>query len=101
MRCFAHNDMVKLTGSESSAAWQIKKYIKKGYIEWVCRNLYAVISLETEQAIPNWFQIASKAVDDACVSHHSAFEFYGYGNQVFMMCILPLGKGCVCFIMAE
>lgn len=83
MRCFTHNDMVKLTGSESSAAWQIKKYLKKGYIERVRRDLYAVISLETEQAIPNRFQIASKAADDACVSHHSAFEFYGYGNQAF------------------
>lgn len=24
MRCFTHNDMVKYTGSESSAVWQIK-----------------------------------------------------------------------------
>lgn len=101
MRCFTHNDMVKLTGSESSAAWQIKKYLKKGYIERIRRDLYAVISLETEQAIPNRFQIASKAADDACVSHHSAFEFYGYGNQSFLICILLMGKGCVGFIMTE
>lgn len=59
-----------------------------------------MISLETEQAIPNGFRLLQRA-NDACVFHHSAFEFYGYGNQVFIMCILPLGKGCVCFIMAE
>lgn len=83
MRCFTHNEMVKFTGSESSAAWKIKKYLKKGYIERVRRDLYAVISMETEQPIPNRFQIASKAADDACVSHHSTFEYYGYGNQVY------------------
>ena len=32
MRSFSHNDMVKFTASESSAAWQIKNYLKKGYI---------------------------------------------------------------------
>lgn len=83
MRCFTRQDMVRLTGSEANAAWQIRNYLKKGYIERIRRDLYAVISMETEQSIPNRFQIASKTSDDACVSHHSAFEFYGYGNQVF------------------
>lgn len=83
MRCFTHDDMVKLTGSESSAAWQIRNYLQKGYIERVRRNLYAVISMETNGPIPNRYQIASRVVDDAYVSHHSAFEYYGYANQVF------------------
>ena len=83
LRCFTHDDMVQLAGSESSAVWQIKSYLQKGYIERVRRNLYAVISMETGQAIPNRYQIASRVTDDACVSHHSAFEYYGYANQVF------------------
>ncbi len=83
LRCFTHKDMVKLAGSESAAVWQIKNSLQKGYIERVRRDLYAVISLETGQAIPNRYQIASRVADDACVSHHSAFEYYGYGNQVF------------------
>ncbi len=83
LRCFTHKDMVHLTGSESAAVWQIKNYLQKGYIERVRRDLYAVISMETGQAIPNRYQIASRVTDDACVSHHSAFEYYGYGNQVF------------------
>ncbi len=83
LRCFTHKDMVQLTGSESAAVWQIKNYLQTGYIERVRRDLYAVISMETGQAIPNRYQIASRATDDACVSHHSAFEYYGYGNQVF------------------
>ena len=92
LRCFSRQDMVRLTGSEANAAWQIRNYLKKGYIERVRRDLYAVISLETEQAIPNRFQIASKASEDACVSHHSAFEFYGYGNQVFYNVYFTTGK---------
>ena len=83
LRCFTHSDMVQLTGSESAAIWHIKSYLKKGYIERVRRNLYAVISMETEQPIPNRFQVASHITDDSVVSHHSAFEFYGYANQVF------------------
>ena len=83
LRCFTHGDMVRLAGSESAAQWQIKNYLKKGYIERVRRDLYAVISMETDQPIPNRFQIVSKISDDAYVSHHSAFEYYGYSNQVF------------------
>ncbi|RRD93728.1 transcriptional regulator [Clostridiales bacterium COT073_COT-073] len=83
LRCFTHSDMVRIVGSESAAQWKIKSYLKKGYIERVRRDLYAVVSMETEQLIPSRFQIASRIADDAYVSHHSAFEFYGYANQVF------------------
>lgn len=83
LRCFTHGDMVRITGSESAAGWQIKNYLNKGYIERVRRDLYAVVSMETEQPIPSRFQIASRIAADAYVSHHSAFEFYGYANQVF------------------
>lgn len=83
LRVFTYSDMVQLTGSDSKAEWQIKNYLQKGYIERVRRDLYAVVSMETEQPIPSRFQIASHAAADACVSHHSAFEFYGYANQVF------------------
>ena len=83
LRCFSYADMVQLIGSEKAADWQIKTYLKKGYIERVRRNLYVVISMETEQPIANRFQIASQVTQDACISHHSAFEYYGYANQVF------------------
>lgn len=39
--------------------------------------------METEQLIPNRFQIASRISGESFISHHSAFEFYGYANQVF------------------
>ena len=89
LRCFTHDDMVQLAGSESSAVWQIKSYLQKGYIERVRRNLYAVISMETGQAIPNRYQIASRVTDDACVSHHSALNTTDMRTRFFMMCTSP------------
>ncbi|HJC25966.1 MAG TPA: transcriptional regulator [Candidatus Eisenbergiella merdavium] len=83
MRCFTRKELVEIAGSEASAAWMIGKYLEKGYIERVRRDLYAVISLETGQPIPNRYQIASHVADDAYISHHSAFEYYGYANQVY------------------
>lgn len=82
-RCFTRDELTKMVSSSTVADWNIRSLLEKGYIERVRRDLYAVISLETEQPIPNRFQIASKVSDDACVSHHSAFEYYGYANQVF------------------
>lgn len=82
-RCVTRDDFKKLTGTDSAADWHIRTFLEKGYIERVRHDLYAVISLETGQPIANRFQIASAAAEDACVSHHSAFEYYGVANQVF------------------
>lgn len=81
--CFTHADLVNLVGTNENANSLIFSYKQKGYIERVRRNLYAVISLETGQPIPTRYHIASRLAEDACVSHHSAFEFYGFANQVF------------------
>lgn len=81
--CFSRNDLIAITGSDAAANSLIHDYLKKGFIERVRRDLYTVISIETKQPIPTRYQIASRLFDDACVSHHSAFEYYGYANQVF------------------
>ena len=81
--CFSKNDLEQITGSEAAAKWLCREYQKKGYIERVKRDLYVAISLETQQPIANRYVIASHISNDAAVSYHSAFEFYGYSNQVF------------------
>lgn len=83
LRCFTFQELINIVGSKEAAAWRIRTYLQKGYIERVRRDLYAVISLETNYPIPNKFQIASHVSQDSYVSHHSAFEYYGYANQVF------------------
>ena len=92
MRCFTRKELVGMVGSDSAADWQIRKYMDKGYIERVRRDLYAVISLETGLPIANRYQIASHVSEDACVSYHSAFEYYGYANQVFYEIYIATNK---------
>jgi len=82
-RCVTRDDMIRLCGSKSSADWHIRDFLKKKFIERIRRDLYAVMSIEGEQPIPNRYQIASSVADDACIICHSAFEYYGYAHQMF------------------
>ena len=81
--CVTRAQLEEITGSASAADWVCREYQKKGYLERIRRNFYAVISMETGQSIANRYQIASHISSDATVSYHSAFEYYGYANQVF------------------
>lgn len=81
--CFSRQDVVMVTGNEQAAHSLLHDYLNCGYIERIRRDLYTVISFETKQPVANRFMIATHLADDACVSHHSAFEYYGYANQVF------------------
>lgn len=60
----------------------MQNYLKKGYIKRV-KNLYVAISFETNGVIPSKYEIASKITKSSYVSLHSAFEYYGYNNQVY------------------
>lgn len=84
--CFNRDELTKLVGTESAAKMVIYAYQKKGYIERVKRDFYVVISMETKQPVLSRYQIGSNLFPDACISHHSAFEAFGYGNQVFYEC---------------
>ena len=83
LSCFTRRDVVALVGNEHAAHSLIYEYINKGYIQRIRHNLYTTISLETKQPIANRFMIASNIAEDSYVSHHSAFEYYGFANQVF------------------
>lgn len=84
--CFSREELTRLVGSPAAAKMVIYEYQKKGYIERVKRDFYVVISMETKQPILSRYQIGANLFPDACISHHSAFEVYGYGNQVFYEC---------------
>ncbi len=83
LQCFSKANVEYLTGNESTAKSLMADYKRKGYIESVKRNLYAVISLETKQPIANRYKIASNIAKGSYVSHHTAFEYYGCANQVY------------------
>lgn len=83
LRCFSFEDLVKLVGTYSAASSLAAAYVKKGYVQRIRRNLYATISMETGLPIPNRYEIGTHLAEDAHLSHHSAFEVYGYANQVY------------------
>lgn len=68
---------------DATAVSVIQEYLKKGYIERIRHDLYVVISIETKQPVLSKYQIGCSLFSDACLSHHSAFEVFGYANQVF------------------
>ncbi len=84
--CFNRDELIDLIGTPAGAKAVIYEYQKKGYIERVKRDFYVVISIETKQPVLSRYEIASNMFPDACITHHSAFEFYGYGSQVFYDC---------------
>jgi predicted transcriptional regulator of viral defense system len=60
----------------------LKSYQKRGYILQVKRNLYVAVNLADKQPVVSKFRIAGRITPSAYVSHHTAFEYYGYANQV-------------------
>lgn len=84
--CFNREQLIELVGTPAAAKMVIYEYQKKGYIERVKRDFYVVISMETKQPIFSRYQIGANLFSDACISHHSAFEVFGYESQVFYEC---------------
>ncbi len=82
--CFSRSRLAEaLHLGDATAATVLQQYQKKGYIERVRHDFYVVISIENKQPILSRYEIGSRLFSDACISHHSAFEVYGYANQVF------------------
>ena len=83
LQCFTKTDLQKIVGNKNTTSSTLKQYQKKNYIKQIKRNLYATISLETDQIIPTRYKIAATITEDTYLSHHTAFEYYGCANQVF------------------
>lgn len=89
---FSREQLIEIVGTPSIANQVIYEYQKKGLIEKVKRNFYAVISIETKQPVLSRYQIGSNLFPDAYITHHSAFEVFGYGSQVFYECFVATDK---------
>lgn len=83
MGCFSREDVAALTHNIRTADTLLYTYKKRGWITDVRKNYYVAVNLETGTSVCNSFEIASGITADACVSHHTAFEYYGLTNQVF------------------
>jgi len=82
MKIFTFTEAVKLIGNEKTAKSLLQQYCRKGYIASVKKGLYVAVNIVDKEPLLNKFAIASALTDTSFVSYRSAFEYYGYANQV-------------------
>lgn len=82
MKSFRFSDVIELTGNENTAKSLLQRYCQKGYIASVKKGLYTAVNIVNGEPVLNKYELASVLTDSSFVSHHSAFEYYGYANQV-------------------
>ncbi|MDR0851019.1 MAG: transcriptional regulator [Clostridiales Family XIII bacterium] len=80
--CFTWEEICLLVGNQNTANALVQSYLKKGYIRRVKQNLYVAVNLLDDEPAVSKYRIATKITDSAYVSHHAAFDYYGYANQV-------------------
>ncbi len=81
LEVFNLEDAKRVVGSLENAKVLLNKYLKKGLVRRVRRNLYCAVHLENRDAPANRYLIASKASESAYLTHHSAFELHGLSHQ--------------------
>ena len=79
---FSIKDVESFTGNKKTAYSVLYRLMNKHLVSKIRKNLYSCISVETGTVIATKYQIASAINTEACVSHISALEYYGYSNQV-------------------
>jgi predicted transcriptional regulator of viral defense system len=82
MGCFTRETLCDLTGNYNTAGTLLNNYLRKGYVRKVRRNLYVAVNLADNEPVVNKFRIGTAVTGTAYISHHAAFEYYGYANQV-------------------
>lgn len=82
MGCFTYDDARALIGNKQTTNAILKLYINREYIQKVRRGLYVANDLSAREPVVSIFHIGSKISETAIISHHAAFEYYGYTNQV-------------------
>jgi predicted transcriptional regulator of viral defense system len=80
---FTIDDVKKLTGNEKTAYSKLDRLMKKGLVKKIRKNIYSVVNPATGLIVATRYQIACAITNTAYISHHSAFEYYGFANQVF------------------
>jgi predicted transcriptional regulator of viral defense system len=80
MGCLTRQDLEEIAGSRQALPTLLVDYQRKGIIDRIRRNLYAVLDMESERPVLSRYQIGSRLFSDACISHRSAFEALGYAD---------------------
>lgn len=80
---FTLTEANNIIGNLSATKKYLKSMINEGYIKNIRKNLYTCYDVAQYEDCANKFQIASKINDNSYISYHTAFEFYGFYNQVY------------------
>ncbi len=80
---FSLSDASKIVGNLPATKKYLSEMVKSGYVNKVRKDLYTCYDVALNQDCANRFQIASSINQNSYISYHSAFEFYGFYNQMF------------------
>lgn len=83
MPVFTLKDAKDVLGSEKQSSKVMNSLVKEGSVHRIRKDLYTCVNFATGDDYASRFQIASKINCDSFISFHSAFEFYGFYNQMF------------------
>ena len=73
----------EIMGSKINAPKYLYNMSNKGCINKIRKNLYTCVDLATGEDLATRFIIASNITGNSFISYHTAFEFYGFYNQLF------------------
>lgn len=80
---FTLEDAKNITRNRNLSSRVMNSMLHEGSVHRIRKNLYTCINFATGDDYASKFQIASKINQDSFISFHSAFEFYGFYNQLF------------------
>lgn len=80
---FTLADATRIIGNLPATKKYVKSMVGLGYVRKIRRNLYTCLNFSDGSDVANRFQIASNINENSYVSYHSAFEFYGFYDQVY------------------
>lgn len=80
---FSLKDANKIIGNISATKKYLSEMIKSGYANKIRKDLYTCFDVALNEDCANKFQIASSINQNSYISYHSAFEFYGFYNQLY------------------
>ena len=80
---FTLNDVNQFYHNMESACSAVRRLLNKGRIVRIKKNMYTCISGETDSPVANKYQIGCAITESSYISHHTAMEYYGMGDQVY------------------
>lgn len=80
---FTIDDVNQFYDNIESSRSAVRRLLEKGRIIRIKKNMYTCISGETDYPIASKYQIGCAITKSSYISHHTAMEYYGLGDQMY------------------